>query len=1105
MQGSSYGSHAPQIRIVNTSQSLASVRRRDRYAKCLVLMADDTPRTPAPPRRFSRRFVRYGLAVAAVLAAFAVRKLLEPLTGTGAPFVLFFGAVVATSLWAGPGPGSLAALLSLPLGAYVFVVRAGYTGSQATAQGALFAIDGVVVVYLSFVMTRARATAETYGEWARSAHEAATQSQTRMRELLELAPDAFFLADLEGRLTDVNQSACRMLGYQREELVGKTIMDIIAPEEVPRLFAVRQALLVPGRVERAEWTHKRKDGSLLPVEVSANILPDRRWQAFVRDISARKRVEDERQVFVSLLDNSSDFIGIADPSGKPIYVNPAGRRMVGLGADHPIETTQIPEYYPPDERPVVDAILKSLTERGRWSGETYFRHWQTGDAIPVSDEHFVIRDPSGHRILGLGTVTRDISEARRSAREREDLLARAQIARNQAELANQQLRESEERFRLTIDEAPIGMALVALDGRFVRVNAALCEIVGHPAEELLRLNFRDITHPDDLGSDLVLAGRLERGEIPRYQLEKRYIRKDGAIVSVMLSASVLRAADGHAQYYIAQVEDITERKRSEEALRFSEARFSGIVSISADAIISVDEDQRIVVFNDGAREIFGYEPAEAMGAPLDLIIPERLRALHRQHVAAFAAGRAGSRGMGDRLSTIMGRRKSGDEFPAEAAISKLNIGGRSLLTVALRDVSERKRLETEQKFLSDAGAILSSSLDYEQTLTTLCQLVVRDLADWCIVDLVESNERARRLKVISADQRHAALAAQFERLPLDRSLPHLVRPALDTRRSFIIEHLSLEELPSFAQSPEHLRILRAISPRSLLELPLLVRGQLLGVLVLISTTSSRTYRPADLRLGEALAERAALAIENGRLYQQALRATRLRDEVLSIVAHDLRNPVAAIVLQAKRLERTMGGGDSHEKPTDRILRSASRMNRLIGDLLDVTAIEAGQLGVAPATFCPTPLLMDAVEAQRALASSGAIDLQIEVPSELPDIRGDQHRLLQVLENLIGNAIKFTPAEGRIVVGAAAREDDVLFWVADTGGGISPENVPHVFDRFWQARKDGRLGAGLGLAVARGIVEAQGGRIWVESRLGHGSVFFFTVPQAQVAKPTHAVH
>ena len=162
-----------------------------------------------------------------------------------------------------------------------------------------------------------------------------SRSEARRRDLIELAPDAFFLADLDGRFTDVNQAACRMLGYERDELVGKTILDIIPPEDAPRLAAVRAALLVPGQVHRAEWTQKRKDGTSVPVEVSSNILPDGRWQAFVRDITERRRIEDERQVFVSLLENSSDFIGIADPNGKPIYLNPAGRRMVGLARRFP--------------------------------------------------------------------------------------------------------------------------------------------------------------------------------------------------------------------------------------------------------------------------------------------------------------------------------------------------------------------------------------------------------------------------------------------------------------------------------------------------------------------------------------------------------------------------------------------------------------------------------------------------------------------------------------------------------------------------------------------------------------------------------------------------
>jgi PAS domain S-box-containing protein len=659
-----------------------------------------------------------------------------------------------------------------------------------------------------------------------TACRAAELSEARWRDLLDLAPDAFFLANLDGRLTDVNQAACRMLGYSREELVGKTILDIIPPEDAPRLAAVKMALLVPGHVHTAEWTQKRKDGSSVPVEVSSNILPDGRWQAFVRDITERRRTEDERQVFVSLLENSFDFIGIADATGKPVYLNPAGRRMVGLPADYPVEETRIPDYYLPEERAFVeDVIVKSMVERGRWSGETHFRNWQTGEAIPVSDEHFTIRDPSGERVLGMGTVTRDI----------------------------------------------------------------------------------------------------------------------------------------------------TERKRAEE---------------------------------------------------------------------------------------------------------------------------ERQRIDTEQRFLAKAGALMASSLDYELTLSAVGELVVRDFADWCIVDIIDHDERPVRLKVVSAEPRLAPLAARLEQISLDRRRPHLGLTALETRRPFLIEQMTAEKLESLAQSADHLQLLRAIGPRSVMAVPLLIRGQLLGALVFIASTPSRVYGPGDLRLAEALAERAALAIENGHLYHEALRATRLRDEMLGVVAHDLRNPLAAIQMQATALKRKGSEPERRNpKPRETFLRAANRMNRLIEDLLDVSLSEAGQLGIERSRISARQLVADAVEAQRPLASPASLEVRLEPAGDLPDVLGDHSRLLQVLENLIGNAIKFTPGGGRITVGAAPRENEVLFWVADTGSGLSPDELPHVFDRFWQARKGARKGAGLGLPIARGIVETHGGRIWVESTPGRGSIFFFTIPQA----------
>ena len=877
--------------------------------------------------RLSRRAsARYLVALGAVVTAFALRILLTPLTGTGAPFVLFFAAVLLTSLYLGTGPGLAALVTSLPIAAYMFVVRAGYPVDQAAFQALLYAVDGVIVVYITHLTTQRRRTLDQANAELQRLTTEAERASAHTHQVIELAPDAFFQANLDARLTDVNRAACRLLGYDRDELLGMTIFDIIPAADAARLEATRDDLLVPGATIKSEWRLKRKDGTLVPVEASANILDDGRWQAFIRDISERKRVEDQRQVFVSLLDNSVDFIGIADPTGKPIYLNAAGRRMIGLSPDFPVEELQILDCYPPEIRSFVnDVVLKTVVERGVWSGETFFRNFETHDRIPVSDTHFLIRDASGGRLLGMGTVTRDISEARRHADERERLLAAEQAARRQLEAAIAQLRESEERFRLTFDEAPIGMALVGLDGTFARVNRVLCEITGYAAEELTKLTFHDITHADDLDTDVALSKQLAGGEIPRYQLEKRYIRKDGSLVDIMLSGSILRGP-GHAPlYYIAQVEDISERKRVERALRRSEAKFSGIVSIAADAIISVDRDQRITVFNAGAEQIFGYSQQEMIGTSLERLLPDRYLAGHSASLAAFAAGDAIARTMAGRRE-VYGLRKSGAEFPAEASISKVTVGSETFFSVVLRDITDRKSVEA--------------------------------------------------------------------------------------------------------------------------------------------------------------------ALE---------RAVAARDVVLGIVAHDLRNPLSLITMAANGMRRRPGDEPDRRngKTSEVILRAAQRMNQLIEDLLDVARIEAGQLSVEFATLLAADLARDAVEMQRPLAEASGVTISLEVEPDVKTAWGDHRRLLQVFDNLIGNAIKFTQSGGGIVVRVAVTNGDVMFSVTDTGRGIAADAVPHVFDRFWQAAVGARrLGAGLGLAITKGIVEAHGGRIGVESEVGRGTTFFFTIPASQ---------
>ncbi len=357
-------------------------------------------------------------------------------------------------------------------------------------------VDGIVRGFLAHVTDISE---------IKRAKTALEESEARFSGIVSTSADAIVSVDAEHRIVLFNEAAEAIFGWTRQEVIGRS-MEMLVPERfrTVHLERVRQFGNGEERSRRiGEVTPPvvglRKNGEEFPAEASLSKLAlgdNTILTVSLRDITDRKRIDDERQVFVALLDNAPDFIGIADAKGVPIYVNPAGRRMVGLPPDYPVERTLITDYYTSEQRAFAsEVILRTMTERGRWSGETHFRNWRTGDAIPVSDVHFLVRDPTSGRVLGMATITRDISEARRIALEREQILGRERRVREHAQAVNEKLRESEGRFRLAIEEAPIGMALVALDGRFVRVNRVLCEIVGYTADELIGLTFQSITAP----------------------------------------------------------------------------------------------------------------------------------------------------------------------------------------------------------------------------------------------------------------------------------------------------------------------------------------------------------------------------------------------------------------------------------------------------------------------------------------------------------------------------------------------------------------------------------------------------------------------------------
>jgi PAS domain S-box-containing protein len=420
-------------------------------------------------------------------------------------------------------------------------------------------------------------------------------------------------------------------------------------------------------------------------------------------------------------------------------------------------------------------------------------------------------------------------------------------------------------------------------------------------------------------------------------------------------------------------------------------------------------------------------------------------------------------------------------------------GVRTAYRMALIDVTEEKRFEDELQLLSNLAEVSNSPLQSSEPLEVAARVLVPAFADLLKIDLRNDDGQIERVLVRFAEPGKQNTLAE----PLKNYAP---RPGWKTAQAKVIESgepMLLEDIPDVARDrmahdETHAGILRAAGIRSMIVVPLTTWGQTFGALTFATAESGRRYSSRDLRLAETMSSRVAIAMDNVRLFAERTRAVAARDTILAVVSHDLGNSLNAIQLKAHLMLKS----PDSQKHSDAafILLRAGEMTRLIQDLLDISSIEAGRLRLEKRRQTVGPMVKEALAAWESQAVQNRLQLDCECPdrNEL-DLDYDPFRMRQVLDNLIGNAIKFTEPGGSIHVRVEPRVGEVCFSVTDSGPGIPTADLTHIFDRFTRASKSARRGTGLGLSIAKGIVEAHGGRVWAESQVGVGSTFYFTLP------------
>ncbi len=785
-----------------------------------------------------------------------------------------------------------------------------------------------------------------------------------------------------------------------------------------------------------------------------------------------RRAEEAQARLTAILEATNDFVGIAAPDGQAVYVNRAGRRMVGFGEDEDVTAYSIADMQPPSAIELLDSIgIPTAIQEGIWSGETFFVN-RDGREIPVLQVIMSHKSADG-TVQYLSTIARDITEQKEAERERERLIA---ILTNSRDM----------------------IALTNMEGEITYINPAGARLAGYETPEQAHGKvIADFHTPEDLKlvEEQGLPTAFQEGA---WRGENRLRRLDGTIIPVDQTIFIIQDDEGKPQSLATIISDITERKLAERALRESEQYNRSLFEESPIGLALARMDGTLMDINPAYAQIIGRTVEETLTLSYWDITPEKYAEQEEEQIEKLQeTGRYGPY----EKEYI---HKDGHLVPVQLSGLIIERGGETYIWSSVEDITERKQAEAEIKkraaelqTVAEVSTAASTILETDELLQTVVDYTKNNFdlyhAHIYLIDEAEEN----LVLAAGAGEPGRQMVAEGWQIPANRE-DSLVAQAFRSAEGVIVN--DVRENPNFLPNP------LLPDTRAEMAVPMIVGDRVLGVLDVQSNRVGR-FTEEDVSIKTTLARQVATALENARLFEEIQRtADRLREvdqlksEFLANMSHELRTPLNSIIGYTEIMLMGIEGELDPEMQEDveAIYENGQHLLRLINDILDLAKIEAGHMALSMEQVDIEPLLDDVRTNNAGLVLNKPVEILIEADQDLPPVEGDRVRLSQVLNNLVSNAVKFTD-EGTVTMRAFSDDGWAYIQVEDTGIGMSEHDLDIIFERFRQV--DGSStrkaeGTGLGLSITRHLIEMHGGDIEVHSQLGEGSTFTVRLPFEQ---------